>query len=79
MCMMYSAWRFLIEFNRGDERPPWLGELSYSQVVSIVLFAGAGIWMFLIRSRAPAEGTPAPPPAAPSGPEANAAAAQKTA
>ena len=79
MCMMYSAWRFLIEFNRGDDRPAWLGELSYSQVVSIVLFAGAGIWMFLIRSRAPAEGTPAPPPAAPSGPEANAAAAQKTA
>lgn len=60
MVMLYSAWRFLIEFIRGDKRPAWLGELSYSQVVSIALFVGAGIWLFLLRSRPPAE-EPAPP------------------
>jgi phosphatidylglycerol:prolipoprotein diacylglycerol transferase len=74
MAMLYGAWRFLIEFLRGDKRPNWLGELSYSQVVSLVLFAAAGIWLFLLRSRPPAEepkapeapaaAAPAPPPAA---------------
>lgn len=64
MTMLYGAWRFLIEFMRGDERPQWLGELSYSQVVSLILFAVAGVWLFLLRSRPPAE-EPAAPPAAP--------------
>ena len=63
MCMLYGAWRFVIEFARGDERPQWLGELSYSQVVSLVLFIGAGIWLFLLRSRPPAEEPPPAPPA----------------
>jgi phosphatidylglycerol---prolipoprotein diacylglyceryl transferase len=65
MGMLYAGWRFLIEFARGDKRPLWLGELSYSQVVSIVLFLGAGIWLFLLRSRPPVEAPapPAPPPA----------------
>lgn len=64
MVMLYSGWRFVIEFLRGDKRPAWLGELSYSQVVSIILFVGAGIWLFLRRSRPPAEeATPPPPPA----------------
>jgi prolipoprotein diacylglyceryltransferase len=66
MCMLYSGWRFLIEFARGDKRPSWLGELSYSQVVSIALFVAAGIWLFLLRSRPPAEDQaiqPPPPPA----------------
>ncbi|RPH49292.1 MAG: prolipoprotein diacylglyceryl transferase [Planctomycetota bacterium] len=62
MGMLYAAWRFVIEFVRGDKRPQWLGELSYSQVVSIVLFAVAGIWLFLLRSRPPAEAPPQPPP-----------------
>jgi len=61
MCMLYSAWRFLIEFLRGDERPQWLGELSYSQVVSIALFVVAGVWVFLLRSRPPVEEPPKPP------------------
>jgi phosphatidylglycerol---prolipoprotein diacylglyceryl transferase len=69
MCMLYSAWRFVIEFNRGDDRPAWLGELSYSQVVSMALFVGAGIWMFLLRSRPPAEGANAAPPSPPPGVE----------
>ncbi|MBI3856547.1 MAG: prolipoprotein diacylglyceryl transferase [Planctomycetes bacterium] len=61
MCMLYGAWRFVIEFTRGDERPTWLGELSYSQVVSIALFAVAGAWLFFLRSRPPTEEPPAPP------------------
>jgi phosphatidylglycerol---prolipoprotein diacylglyceryl transferase len=61
MAMLYAGWRFLIEFVRGDKRPQWLGELSYSQVVSIVLFAGAGLWLFFLRSRPPAEEPPPPP------------------
>jgi phosphatidylglycerol:prolipoprotein diacylglycerol transferase len=63
MGMLYGAWRFLIEFMRGDERPTWLGELSYSQVVSLVIFGVAGVWLFLLRSRPPAEEPAAPPPA----------------
>src|SRR4029453_16824078 len=65
MCMLYGAWRFVIEFNRGDARPAWLGELSYSQVVSLALFVGAGIWMFLPRSRPPPEDANAAPPSPP--------------
>jgi phosphatidylglycerol:prolipoprotein diacylglycerol transferase len=68
MIMMYSAWRFVIEFWRGDERPQWLGELSYSQVMSIGLFLIAGVWMFLLRSRPPA--SPAEPPPVPVAPPA---------
>jgi hypothetical protein len=33
-------------------------------VVSLVLFVGAGIWLFLLRSRPPAD-EPAAPPSAP--------------
>lgn len=63
MCMLYGAWRFVIEFFRGDERPQWLGELSYSQVVSIGILVVSGIWLFLLRSRPPVEqqAPPAPP------------------
>jgi phosphatidylglycerol:prolipoprotein diacylglycerol transferase len=64
MTMLYSSWRFLIEFARGDERPQWLGELSYSQVVSIALFVISGVWLFLLRSRPRAEETTPPPPPA---------------
>jgi phosphatidylglycerol:prolipoprotein diacylglycerol transferase len=63
MGMLYGAWRFFIEFLRGDERPQWLGELSYSQVVSLALFAVSGVWLFLLRSRPPAEEPAAPVPA----------------
>jgi phosphatidylglycerol:prolipoprotein diacylglycerol transferase len=63
MCMLYGVWRFLIEFLRGDKRPQWLGELSYSQVVSLTLVVGAAVWMFILRSRPPAEQPPTPPPA----------------
>jgi phosphatidylglycerol:prolipoprotein diacylglycerol transferase len=65
MTMLYGTWRFLIEFVRGDLRPKWLGELSYSQVVSIVALLVAGVWLFLLRSRPHAEGTTPPPPPPP--------------
>ncbi len=67
MIMLYAVWRFVIEFARGDDRPQWIGELYYSQVVSIAAFAAAGVALYLIRSRAPAP--PAPPaPAQEGGP-----------
>jgi phosphatidylglycerol:prolipoprotein diacylglycerol transferase len=66
MAMLYAAWRFVIEFFRGDDRPKWFGDLFYSQVVSIAAFAAAGIWLYLLRSRpAPPPEAPAPEPAAP--------------
>jgi phosphatidylglycerol:prolipoprotein diacylglycerol transferase len=65
MGMLYGAWRFLIEFARGDERPQWLGELSYSQVVSMAVFVGSGIWLFLLRSRPRVEEAAPPPPPPP--------------
>ena len=68
MIMLYSSWRFVIEFWRGDERPQWLGELSYSQVMSIGLFVIAGVWMFLLRSRPPGPDAVSPAPPAPPAP-----------
>ncbi len=71
MLMLYGAWRFMIEFMRGDKRPQWIGDLSYSQVVSLGLFAVAGVWLFLLRNRPqPAAAEPAPPaaPATKTGP-----------
>ncbi len=53
MIMLYAVWRFIIEFFRGDERPLMAG-LFYSQWIGLIFFAGAGIWLYLIRSRAPA-------------------------
>jgi phosphatidylglycerol:prolipoprotein diacylglycerol transferase len=66
MGMLYGAWRFVIEFARGDKRPDW-GGLSYSQWVSLVAFVVAGVWIFLLRRRPPVDDGPkatVPPPAA---------------
>ena len=65
MGILYGIWRFLIEFARGDERPQWLGELSYSQVVSIAVVVISGIWLFLLRSRPRVEEAAPPPPPPP--------------
>lgn len=62
MVVLYAAWRFAIEFLRGDERPIWIAGLSYSQVVSLLALAGAGLWLFF-RRRGAAETLP-PTPAA---------------
>lgn len=60
MAMLYSAWRFLLEFGRGDERPQyWLG-LSYSQVVSLLVFAVTSVWFYLARNRPKPPATEAP-------------------
>jgi len=66
MTMLYGAWRFLIEFARGDKRPEWIGTLTYSQVVSLAVLVVAGVWLALLRTRPrpPAE-APAPPAAPP--------------
>ena len=51
----YAAFRFLIEFLRGDDRPE-LGSLSSAQMFSIPL-AAVGVWFFVraVRSAARAE------------------------
>jgi phosphatidylglycerol:prolipoprotein diacylglycerol transferase len=67
MGMLYAAWRFTIEFARGDERPTWIGSLSYSQVVSLSVFLIAGVWLYFLRRRAQPVAPP-PPPAEPSAP-----------
>jgi phosphatidylglycerol:prolipoprotein diacylglycerol transferase len=77
MVMLYGTWRFLIEFVRGDKRPTWVGDLSYSQVVSLVAFAVAGVWLFLLRTRAKPE--PSGPTAVKSPPEAPADPSPKSA
>ncbi len=68
MVGLYAAWRFFIEFFRGDERPVWIAGLSYSQVVSLAAFAGAGLWMLFKRGR-PSE-SPPPTPAVAEPPKA---------
>lgn len=45
----YGAWRFAVEFLRGDN-PAWLGPLTFSQVVSLPLML-AGIWWLRRSSR----------------------------
>lgn len=50
MGILYGSWRFLIEFVRGDERPRWIGALSYSQVVSLAVVMLCGVWLYLRRS-----------------------------
>jgi len=51
----YGAWRFTVEFLRGDN-PPVLGILTFSQVVSVPLVA-LGVWL-LWRRRAAASSRP---------------------
>ena len=47
--MAYGAWRFGIEFIRGDHRGSFVGSLSPSQFWSIMLFlAGIGYFVFLL-------------------------------
>lgn len=67
MVMLYGAWRFTIEFFRGDLRPEWIGSLTYSQVVSMAALLVAGVWLYIARGRAKAA-PPAPPDASPPAP-----------
>lgn len=56
MAMLYAGWRFGIEYVRGDPRPLWLGPLSFSQVVSIAVFAVAATIIILRWKRTAAPG-----------------------
>ncbi|MBI2931000.1 MAG: prolipoprotein diacylglyceryl transferase [Planctomycetes bacterium] len=65
----YAVWRFIVEFLRDDPRPLWLGELTYSQTVSLGVFILCAVGYFFVRTRsaAPPAGlaseAAAPPPA----------------
>jgi len=47
----YAVWRFIVEFLRDDPRPAWLGDLTYSQTLSIGVLIVCGIWYFFVRTR----------------------------
>jgi phosphatidylglycerol:prolipoprotein diacylglycerol transferase len=55
--MSYGAWRFGIEFIRGDHRGSLIGSLSPSQFWSILLFASGLIYLgcLLLKHRKPKE------------------------
>jgi phosphatidylglycerol:prolipoprotein diacylglycerol transferase len=50
----YALWRFLVEFLRGDRRPYWMG-ISFSQWVSIAVFAVVLVWWLVARRRSAAQ------------------------
>ncbi|HZL72509.1 MAG TPA: prolipoprotein diacylglyceryl transferase [Planctomycetota bacterium] len=63
--VLYPAWRFCIEFVRDDPRGDKILGITYSQLVSIIVFALCGAGFVLLRRRTPPlVGTPgdkAPP------------------
>ena len=62
--VLYSIYRFNLEWVRGDVRPP--GELSIAQWISFfVFFAGAALYIY---SRSAPPPKPAPEPAPPTPP-----------
>lgn len=60
MGILYGSWRFLVEFARGDERPHWIGTLTYSQVVSLAAVLVCGVWLYLRRQIVRPPGLPQP-------------------
>ncbi len=57
--LLYPAWRFVIEFFRSDDRPAWFGKLTYSQSLSLLIFAACAAGWWILRNRkAPLTGTP---------------------
>lgn len=44
--MLYALIRFVIEFFRGDDRGSSLLGLYPSQIIALVLFLGANVWLF---------------------------------
>lgn len=74
--MSYGAFRFAIEFLRGDDRGTFIGALSPSQFWSaVMILAGAAAW-FLVKKYPPTVAWPEPVPAPeatemPAEPEAN--------
>lgn len=48
--VLYSIWRFLIEFLRADDRGAFVGSLSPSQTQSLVLLGAAVVLFFVFRN-----------------------------
>lgn len=51
--VFYPVWRFCIEFVRDDPRGSNIIGLTYSQVVSLIVFAGCATGFVLLRRRTP--------------------------
>lgn len=53
--MAYATWRFFIEYLRGDpgREPLGVGDLTFSQTVSILVFVGALVGMFRVLTKKP--------------------------
>lgn len=48
----YSVWRFFVEFLRGDDRgSSFIPALSPSQLISVLLFLGGAVLLFLLVRR----------------------------
>jgi prolipoprotein diacylglyceryl transferase len=57
--VLYAVWRFIIEFVRDDPRGAPIFGITYSQLVSLLLFAGCATGFFFLRRKTPPlEGTP---------------------
>ena len=57
--VLYPAWRFIVEFMRDDPRGDRIIGLTYSQFVSLIVFALCGTaFYFRRRQSPPLEGTP---------------------
>ncbi len=50
-CMVYSVYRFLVEFTRGDEKSDWVG-LTISQFISVCMFAAGLVYLIVLSRRA---------------------------
>lgn len=57
--LLYSAWRFGAEFWRGDHPAYWGASLTFSQGVSLLVFAGS---LLLLLARRPAQADVRRPP-----------------
>lgn len=74
MGMLYAVWRFFVEILRDDPgRELGVFGMTYSQGVSVLVFAVLGVWFLLLRFRKPkpepVSETPSEPPPSPAEPE----------
>jgi phosphatidylglycerol---prolipoprotein diacylglyceryl transferase len=56
--VLYSAWRFFIEFVRDDPRGSLILGITYSQLVSLIVLALCGTGFVFLRRRTPLAGPP---------------------
>ena len=57
----YPVFRFVIEFFRGDAARSHIGPLSFSQVISLLILLGVGVYLLLLRCRVLRPVPPDPP------------------